>query len=238
MKKVFFTLAVFVCTATFFAACNKDEDEGSAVTINATVDDGASYNSSIDEVKAVISHGDTVIFVVASGSYTNGGFSLTLPKSIDGKHLEPMDTDIPEGVTTSNLQVKGCGVNLYGYKSGEVVGMFQNGKNDDVTYTAAESYIFVDGNTSISGSSSETSDLMGMPITIKTSYNLTLKKGWNLVYLNMTPTVTETEISMTMDISNTQISGLKWYFTGGINSVLSIQKKMVELSKLKMQMLF
>ena len=238
MKKTIFTLAALIFAATIFTGCNKDEDEGSTVIINATVDDGASYNSSIDEVKAVISHGDTVIFVVASGSYTNGGFSLTLPKSIDGKYLEPMDTDIPEGVTTSNPKVKGCGVNFYGYKSGEIVGMLQNGKNDDVTYAAAESYIFVDNNTSINGSSTETSDLMGMPITIKTNYELTLKKGWNLVYLNMTPTVTETEISMTMDISNTQISGLKWYFTGGINSVLSIQKKMVELSKLKMQMLF
>jgi hypothetical protein len=238
MKKAIFTLAAFIFAATIFTGCNKDEDEGSAVTINATVEDGASYATSIDDVKAIIEDGDSILFVAASGNYTNGGFSLTLPKSVDVKYLSVMDTDMPEGITISDSKVKGSGVNFYGYKSGEIVGMFQNGKMENEMFTAVESYIFVDGNITISGSSSETEDLLGMPITVKTNYNLKLKKGWNLVYLNMTPVLSETEISMTMDISNTQISGLKWYLTGGDNYSLSIQKKMVELSKLKMQMLF
>lgn len=237
MKKVFFTLAVFVCTATIFAACNKDEDEGSAVTINATVEDGASYATSIDDVKAVISDGDSLLFV-ASGNYTNGGFSLTLPKSVDEKYLSVLNADMPEGITISDSTVKGSGVNFYGYKSGEIVGIFQNGKMENEMFTADESYIFVDGNISISGSSNETEDLLGALINVKINYDLTLKKGWNLVYLNMTPVLSETEISMTMDISNTPISGLKWYFTEGYDSDLSIQKKMVEISKLKTQMLF
>jgi hypothetical protein len=238
MKRILVVLTVFVCTATIFAACNKEEDEVNAVTINATVEEGASYATSIDDVKAVIADGDSILFVVASGNYTNGGFSLTLPKSIDGKYLSAMDTDMPEGIKISDSKVKGCSVGFNGYKSGEIVGMFQNGKIEDEMFTATESYLFVDGNIKISGSSTETSDLMGTPITLKTNYDLTLKKGWNLAYLNITITVTETEIIMTLDISNTQLSGLKWYFTEGDNSSLSIQKKMVELSKLKTQMLF
>ena len=238
MKKAIFTLAAFIFAATIFTGCSKDEDEGSAVTINATVENGASYSTTIDDVKAVIVEGDSIITVAASGNYTNGGFSLTLPKSVDAKYLSVMDDDMPEGITISNLKVKGCGINFYGYKSGEIVGMFQNGKIENEMFTAAESYLFVDGNITISGGSTETADLLGMPVTVKTNYNLTLKKGWNVAYLNMTPTVTDTEIIMTIDISNTQVSGLKWYLTGGDITSLSIQKKMVELSRIKTQMLF
>jgi len=240
MKKVIFTLAAFIFAATIFTGCSKDEDEGSSVSINATVEDGTSYATSIDDVKAVIVDGDSIISVVASSNYTNGSFSLTLPKSLDAKYLSAMDEEMPEGIKVSNLKVNGCGINFCGYKSGEIVGTFQNGRMDNGIgmLTLVESYIFVDGDVTISGGNSETADLMGMPFKVETNYNLTLKKGWNLVYMEMIPTITETDLAMAINFSNTQVDGMKWYFVEGSYASSSVQKKMVALSKLKTQMLF
>jgi hypothetical protein len=67
------------------------------------VEDGNSYNDKIDVVK--LEFGDDAF---ASAGYTNGGFTITLPESVDSRYLQSINeggNDI-EGVTITNENVK------------------------------------------------------------------------------------------------------------------------------------
>jgi hypothetical protein len=218
MKKSFMTLAAFICAVTVFTGCNKDDDEGetnSITSISATVESGSSYNSSIDTVKAVVDI-NNVYFTIASGSYSNGGFSISLPKTVDDKYLEKMTTDMPEGITVSDSQTKGCGIELKGYKSNKALGIFQYTLTNDADAGNEGAYVYVDKNVTIIGSYSES--LWG--ITMKEVYDLSLKKGWNIVY--MQTTASEADMSATIKISNEKITGLKWFFIEDEDSAYSL----------------
>jgi hypothetical protein len=230
MKKIFMTMAAFICAVTVFTGCSKDEDEtSSTTTISATVESGSSYNSSIDTVKAMVEI-DDVYSAIASVKYSNGGFSLSLPKTVDDQYLEKMNTDMPDGIKVSDSQAKGCGIELMGYKSNKLIGTFQYALSDDIDEGNYGGYLYVDKNVTITGSYSES--LWG--IDVKMVYDLTLKKGWNLVY--MKTTASETDYSITMEISSNAITGLKWFFIEEDNSYYSLSsqsKSATTIEKLK-----
>ncbi len=229
-------MVAIVCVATVFTGCSKDEDESSSVTINATVEEGTSYNSSIDEVKAVITDTDTY-YTLASGTYSSGSFSLTLPKLVDDSHLTAMDAEYPTEITISDKNAKGCGVEFLAYKSGVAVGSFEQSVTSDDSYsTSVAGYIYVDRNTSFSGTVTETEEVMGIPVSAKTTYDLSLKKGWNVAYIKMNLVVTDTDFSMTLEISDTEISGLKWYYTEGAETSSMIQAKSAAFKTMKAKM--
>jgi hypothetical protein len=179
------------------------------------VESGSSYNSSIDTVKAVVDI-NNVYFTIASEKYNNGGFTISLPQTVDDKYLEKMTTDMPEGITINDSQVKGCGIELKGYKSNQALGIFQYTLTNDADAGNEGAYVYVDKNVTITGSYSES--LLGA--TIKVVYDLSLKKGWNLAY--MQTTTSETNMSATLKISNEKISGLKWFFVEDEDSAYSL----------------
>jgi hypothetical protein len=218
MKKIIMTMAAFICAVTVFTGCNKDDDDSgssSITSISATVESGSSYNSSIETVKAMVDV-DDVYSAIASGKYNNGGFSINLPQTVDDQYLEKMTTDMPDGIKVSDSQAKGCGIELKGYKSDQEVGTFQYTLTNDTDAGNEGAYVYVDKNTTISGSYSET--LWG--VTIKAVYDLSLKKGWNIVY--MQTTASATDLSATMKISNEKITGLKWFFIEEDDSAYSL----------------
>lgn len=221
MKKLIFILAACVGIAPFFTSCDKADDEASALKITATVTDGASYNALVDEVKALVLNDDETADVLASCTYANGGFSLTLPGTVDEQYLSKIDMDEPEEIKISDTEVMGCGVDFYAYKSGVEAGALELSYTDGLTTYASAGYLYVTGKTTISGTYAETEEMLGVPVSVKTTYNLSLKKGWNVVYVNSVITATDTDISMTIDITDTEITTLKWCFSEDEESYLS-----------------
>ncbi|GHT22929.1 hypothetical protein FACS189430_05440 [Bacteroidia bacterium] len=194
------TAAVFVCTP----ACNKDDDDngGSPVSsINATVENGASYNSKVDSVKAFAYVGDTWARTeIAKGSYADGKFKIDLPETVPAAYLETFDEEgFPEGITVSNKQAKRLNISSFiAYKGGNKVGEFDYGNADE---TAEVFYMFVDADVTIKGSYTDDDG-------DTEKYDVTLKKGWNEIYV----TSTKSKDGKTFSFSNSKPSGLKWIF--------------------------
>jgi hypothetical protein len=197
MRKNYLTVAcISLLAASTFCACDKDkgnDDDNSGLALGRIeVENGNSYNGEIDTVKVVIEIEIEDGVVVYSAPYTNGGFTLNLPESVDNKYLEKIGEEMSGGFNVSNANVKGCAAILAAYKSGSVVGSFYHG-----TKIFPGALMYVDDALTVTGSQDEGE---GMAIT----YNLSLKKGWNMVY----PRLTETLI----EISAIASKDAKWYF--------------------------
>ena len=213
MNKIYFSAAAFICAGFLLTGCNKDDNglNGTNIsTIDAKVENGSDYNTKIDAVKALInaneeynSESGQYVYTgheVASGNYTNGGFTLDLPKTVDDQYLSLLTTDgMPKEITVSDTTVKGNSIEIVAYKSGVEVGYFEYNSPDS---TATSGYIYVDRNVKITGSGSE--DLFGS--TFKYIYNVSWKKGWNIAYFKETTTVN----SYTVEVTTTEPSGLRW----------------------------
>ena len=179
MKKTFLNFGLFLAlglTTVVFNSCDKDDDNdgdtngGNASKITATNVFNGSTN--IKTVKALIywesgenNYGKDAI---TQAPYLNNGFTLELPTTLEAKYLETIDT---EGIAVSDKNFKSCFLeDLRGYnEDDDEIGYFyleeENGDNDYYT-----SWIYSDRDVTIKGE-----DDGG-------KYNLTLKKGWNVVY--------------------------------------------------------
>jgi hypothetical protein len=192
-----------------FNSCNDDEDgdENDAGTIQATVSTG---NVAVDAVKILWwdHYGYADEEVIASGEYNNGGFSINLPGTVPAKYLEGLfaGDEVPQGITVSNDKVKGFTVGeLEAYKGDENVGEFWYGHESETTWNRLI-FIYVDGDISINGTySEEDGDDWTYTQTFK---NLSLKKGWNKVYVTESKT-NNVEVNV---FTNSEPAGLKWVF--------------------------
>ncbi|MDR0385988.1 MAG: hypothetical protein LBH60_07915 [Prevotellaceae bacterium] len=209
---------VSLFTVVAFSSCSNDRDNetdgGSSGRIEgnklpASVENGASYDSQIDLVKAEIWHegnpGDSVLIphTVATVPYSNGVFTLNLPESVDARYLEAMFYDDlpPSGVTVSNRNAKGASVDLEAYKSDNNAGYIYCATGADWVGRL----VYMDADVSITGSYSETA--YGIEYTYTSKYNIRFERGWNMVYEKKTEKGTVTEY----EITTTAPAGLKWY---------------------------
>jgi len=245
-NKKFYALSVVACfcAGIVFTGCNKDDDPvySSITSINAKVENGTMYD--FDKVKAVMYNDhDEEEFVVAEGNYTNGGFLINLPETVDQRYLSPMieqdgEELFPEWLTISDPSVMGGGISLEGYKSGSYQGDFyymnmtQSESLTNYSLSMSEAtFLYVDKNVTLKGSHTETERIEGIQVPIKFSANAPLKKGWNILYLtvNMTIKISGTQISAngTTTITTKNPGGLKWYYEddmGDIFAISSVQK--------------
>jgi hypothetical protein len=212
-----FLMKAFVCLFTVVAlcSCNKDEDDedgngtvpDNAVTV---VENGTSYNGKIDTVKlkAGIYSGDTWSDVtLASGIYENGGFKIDFPASVNAQYLEDFDEDdVPQGLTLSNPNAKFSFLSLDAYKSNSQIGYFYHGTGDWEGYPA-----YSDSDFNLTGSYTETDEYEGVTYTDKSTYNVHVKKGWNMVYEKETE---KGDNSYEYEMTTSVPSGAKWYFYG------------------------
>jgi hypothetical protein len=195
MKKLVFS-ATLILVAMCFASCGDKKDDGRELKISAQVTNSDQANSEVDEVRAVgyifgvetpVDYdGDGVTdwydydeeeVIIASAPFKNGGFTITLPKKVDERLLEPMEFDDMEGINVSDKNAKGMEeITLEAYKDNENVGVFECGYEDLTQYVQVV-YMFVDRDVKLTGSYTETD---GWIFTI--TYDLDLKKGWNTVY--------------------------------------------------------
>ncbi|GHT80165.1 hypothetical protein FACS189467_1590 [Bacteroidia bacterium] len=210
-------------------SCSKDDapapspltpNEDGTVTITATVENGATYNSQIDSVKV---RGYVTGYVdVATVPYVNGGFSFDLPKDVAAANLTPYfdDEDLEgqfKGLTISNKDVKAFQIeNFEAYKNGNnnSVGYFYYGSEDtdDKTYMneVEVDFIYVDADCSISGSTKvDISEFKGATFNASVS----LKKGWNALYQVMNMSAANDKISaVTITLTTTPQNGVKWTY--------------------------
>jgi len=145
--------------------------------IRAQVENGSALNSRVSEVRADIyiddgEPGDGITVTLSTGSYSNGGFSISLPQSLDKELLRNI-MSIPE-MNMASVNVSDRAANFYnlgsimGYDSDGIrVGLFFNEIDDDNRILSW----YVDRDLSINGSFDE-----------HQRYDLVLKKGWNTVY--------------------------------------------------------
>jgi hypothetical protein len=189
---------VSLLAAATFSACSNDndDDEGGATgaITELTIDVEGAGDIDADTVKVVVEDG----FVAASVPYPKGKFTLQLPATVDEKYLYTLVWDLSDEVTVSNRSVKVTDDALvYAYKMGKYVGYFRyrtGTQEQEGDCTGFPSY--VNGDVTVTGTATEEGESY--------TYNLRLKKGWNMAYNKSTGESTE--------ITTTAPSGMKWYY--------------------------
>ncbi|MDR0560590.1 MAG: 2-hydroxyacyl-CoA dehydratase family protein [Prevotellaceae bacterium] len=209
-----------------FASCGKDDnkekgDDGSNVlpdnTIVAQVEDGNSYNEKIDTIVARIFNEDTPCDL-AKAAYKNGGFTLKLPATVDDKYLVADFKRFTDGVKVSDPNAKLCQFEvLRVFKSGEELqGRFFHIYSSEKTKTMVE-YIYTDRDLSVTGGYTEEREIyIGNgnfeKVIYDNTFNVNLKKGWNITYL--TQTETATGVTQTITSKAPENVKVKWVYDG------------------------
>ena len=206
---------ICIVIAAVFAACDKDEENGTGSVITAIdnvvaiVENGDKYNAQVVEVLLSRYYQDEIV-AVATADFVNGGFSLELPKTVDEKYLEGLE-GTGEEFRVSNKNVKiALDFNIRGIT---VTGAYINfvfGKVDGNTVTR-EVFWYADGDLSITGSTFFSYELHEDVFERTTSFSASLKKGWNILYITEKRERINNVETTTTNIATKDPGGLKWY---------------------------
>ena len=217
MKKTFLNFGLFLAlglTTAVFNSCEKDDDNdggtngGNASKITAT--NVINGSTQIKTVKALVywesgdEYGNDAI---AQGPYLNNGFTLELPTTLGAKYLETIDADDLEGIAVSDKNFKSCFLeDLRGYNEDddEIGDFYLKEENDDSEYYTA--WIYVDRDVTIKG---ETKEIYYDEEYIE-NFDLTLKKGWNVVYESDTESYENGRDVYSSTISSKKPSGVTY----------------------------
>jgi hypothetical protein len=212
MKKSVYFTGLFVClfVSVFVASCEKNEIEdgvhyGSVDRIvNATVENGNLLNDMISYVYAIViyedAYGETDIDFLTTGFYSNGGFSVLLPETLNEKYFESANEyffgGIQPGVSVSDASVGLCTINfvaitdVYVYLFYSATGYGYNNWEGR--------FVYASGDLSITGSYDEYSE---SNVKYTNKIDVHLKKGYNVLYVNG---------FHTENVTTTPPAGLKW----------------------------
>ena len=191
MKKQFIIAALALVA---MAGCKKDADDFGANTFNRTITGTLQNgNPAIKKVEATILNEP-----IASGSYSNGGFSITLPETVESSRCEKI-SDIFNGAKISDKNAMIA--SIVGFESYDGTGKFTGHilyQKEEAGLTDDAFFLYTDRNVKITGKHKPPYG------NTETEFdNLILKKGWNIVYVKNTARGKFVE-------SNQEISGLKW----------------------------
>ena len=197
-------LNLLVLAAFMFAGCEKEEFPLKSNIITAKVEKGKDYQSEFSSVKVLLYRYSYVgihyvttendSYEAASSSYIDGGFSLTLPETVDYNSLMPLANLFwyGSGVSVSNSSARGFEIEIKGYdKNGVFVDNFEYKSSKG---NVKGRFIYVDRDVTITNA-----DGLNM-------YNLNLKKGWNMYYYRNYGYGYKSGIS-----SKTDFKEFKWY---------------------------
>ena len=167
------------------AAAGGSSQNPQPFTITAVVQNGSAHNNLISKVAAYVwveeegvvdEYGDPKWekIELASGNYANGGFTMTLPETLDDKFLENiLDSEFGDMGTANPTNAKICAIHKSEFEAyssnGTNVGYFFHGSYYDPEIWAL--YVYADREVSVTADESDF--LMTM----------SLKKGWNVVYV-------------------------------------------------------
>lgn len=205
MKKLRFLLAILFAVPFIFTACDKNEADitkcGYPVTIS--FDDKM---GDIDHIVAVVRNSRLFYLeVVDTAIGGNGTYFFTLPASVDTNYLtdiqmyfEPYYESLTYGyfsISDKNAQLADL------YFRGETINEypFQLIYKGDF---ARGSYVYADRAVKITGSYSYSSAI-GQELRM----NVSLNKGWNMMYIN---NYQENEIYV-REYTTNKVEGLRWY---------------------------
>jgi hypothetical protein len=175
---------------------NNDLEASPVTFITATVENGSSYD--IDQVKGFFGS-----YEVVSGNYTNGGFTLNLPETVDAQYLHPMSDEeylAPlegPGMRISDANAQIAILQIDGYKSNVRVGNLMYIREPELSSETEGEFVYSDRDVTLTGSFTNRG---GYEIIMIVS----LKRGWNIRYYVQTPTETT--------YSTSDPGGLKWVF--------------------------
>jgi len=175
MKKTFLNFGLFLAlglTTAVFYSCDKDDDNDGDTALKITATNVINGSTNIKTVKAKIywesGENDYDEDAIAQAPYLNNGFTLELPTTLEAKYLETMDL---EGIAVSDKNFKSYFLyDLRGYnEDDDEIGYFylEEENGDNFYYT---SWIYSDRDVTMEGENDGE------------KYNVTLKKGWNVVY--------------------------------------------------------
>ena len=211
MKNRVYLTAIIGLIIAGFASCNKAEKRGvisqsfwnfDGRTLIVQVEDGDQYNAIVHSVRATFWSYETF----AEGSYANGGFTLTLPQTVSSQYLITLH-ELLESIDVSDRNARITVTVFSAYSSDN----FQVGSFYLSRPWTATTFMYADRDVAITGLEGDG--------YLNVTYNLFLKKGWNIIY--------ETESNMGRDyyLTTTPVKGLKWYGTiwGRQSSPLSDQ---------------
>ena len=201
MKKT----SIFLIITLFFLAalatsCDNNKDNNDTLdtaltSLDIKIENGNDFNDLIDEVRLVVSIGD--VHTIATAKYLNGGFKADLPATMPDNLLRRLiDTGIDDGVTVSNPDAKCTSIIIYAYNAdGRRIGKISCLKeNTEMTFLYADSDVTASGNLETGRTT--------------TSINISLRKGWNKVYVTINELADEKYESV---MTTTEPGSMKWY---------------------------
>jgi hypothetical protein len=207
-------LVAFFCTGIVLNGCDKSDDSPGTSHVNSVeikVDNGSAYSPKVSTVKALADIGVSYEsgnyywtgFELDDVPYNNGVFSIDLTKKeVPANRLSSFyDEYSSDDVKVSDQNAKGTSAIIVGYnRDGKEAGVFwyENNSNKawlmyadrDVTITGTKRY--EEGNN-----------------TLVESYNVSLKKGWNIWYNY------KSADGNTLTASTSNPGGFKWVFQEG-----------------------
>lgn len=182
--------------------CDKDDDDPETSVVAGNKITATVSAPNVAKVKAMVYYegegdvgGESII---AECDYSNGGFTLTLPENVDAKYLETLSNyEFEDGISISDKNVKTCSIDIYGYNAaGAEAGTFWYESK-----TCEAGFMYVDRNVTVTGSHTYSDGE-------KEVYNMSLVKGWNIVYM----TETEKDDVYTYTATTSNPGGLSWVF--------------------------
>ncbi len=218
MKKLTFILISVITLTVGFTSCKTEEpgENSNEWKIDAKVENGANYNATVDSVYAILSN-ETEL--AGKAKYENGGFKMNL-MAVAPENLSTISEDMPDGITVSDKTAKITLIQLlYGIKNGNLVGLFLFTKYSQSDFMEEDAdlddggvamYIYANKNVKITGVDTETDTYDSQTYTYTTTYNLTLKAGWNRVVINVLENSEFYTKSEIVNLSNS--NGYKWIF--------------------------
>jgi hypothetical protein len=206
-KKLLMMAFVSLLAAATFSSCDKDKDDDSATgAISDGVLTGAveglgdtKPDSRVAEMYYELETSSGYV-VVGRATLADGKLTLRLNTTVDDKYLSTLSDafEISPDVKVSNKNVKiGDCERLNAYKSGKRIGIFYYGTGVEEGDWGGF-LMYVNDDVSITGT--ETNG----------SYNLHLRKGWNIMYLKETRDDAKNEEYG--ELTTTAPSGAKWWY--------------------------
>ncbi|MDR3093783.1 MAG: hypothetical protein LBU62_03955 [Bacteroidales bacterium] len=183
------TAAMLVCTTS----CDpKDDDDSATTIIKATVENGASYNALVDEIKGVVWKGAEEK-IVASGKYANSEFTLTLPATYPSEYLYTPEY-LTTGITVNPATLKIGRIAFVGLKNGEPLPYLIDYSKETADLYVYASFLYATADATIKGTE------------YAITWNVSLKKGWNTIYTYIE------DAGKKMTHNNQDPGGLMWKF--------------------------
>jgi len=196
---------IVACSAVmiFVSSCGDDEDkddkDGSFTSIDVTLQ---GVSPDVKEVRLIVFSGNTQVLKTAA--FSNEKFRIDLPETVSDNYLYKFDSRFSPGVVVSNpdaLMSSEIGLVCYD-GSGENANRIGWFVFRNEAETAVLSLTYAKSDFTIKGEHSEQDG----DRTNNFKFDLSLKKGWNKIYL------VNTLSTRTESYSMVEPAGLSWYF--------------------------